>query len=113
MLKGFLIHNKSGYSKEFSDKYLLFREELFGYSQTYPEIVIDKGFDEETKSKKFQLKNAHLGLLQTYHEAEELLDKLQHSFHKFALEIICIEYPGGDKIQWYTSKDIISSTNSQ
>ncbi len=105
---GFIIANNGGKSKEYEIYYMQKREELFDYRQdAYPEAVTPlKPDSKHSQIKRIHLRNAHLGLLRSYEQAETLLEELRKKFDSLPLEIVIIEYENATKIQWYTKTGI-------
>jgi len=106
---GFYVFRHAGYSEEFVDKYLELREKLFGYARTYPEVIVPVGDHPDFHVRMVHLKNAHLGLVRSYEEAEQMLAALREVYPGGKFEIICVEYSDGENIQWYTATGIVDN----
>lgn len=104
MAYGFLIlDNSYKYDQEYVDFYLAKRQEMFGIAPVPPEWVVPVGNDAQFGIPKLQLQSAHLGLLQTYEQAEELLPILQNKFPDRPLQIVVIENETATELRFYTT----------
>lgn len=102
---GFIVVDNSGSpDPEYTEEYLELRRRLFGIAKTYPEWVIPLGVDPATGTRRLHLKNAHLGLLETYEQAESMLAELRGRFPHKPLEIMIYENPKAESIRFYRDR---------